>query len=307
MANILVVGSMNMDIVTQVDRHPIPGETVQGHGTRFYAGGKGANQAVAAARSGASVNMAGGLGDDFFGHEIRHRLDEARIGLEHVVNKPIMTGMALITVDHRGENRIILSPGANGAYGAEDVASLELSGYDAILLQNEIPGGTNRAVLEKANNAGIPVFANPAPVAGFERQQLASIHFLILNEIEAEALTGVKIEDDTQARQACGEILKQGARNVIVTLGDKGSLYMESGGLTIATPACRVEAVDTTAAGDTFIGAFVSKYLSGHGTEYCLRYATAASALAVSSYGAQSSIPEEAQVLDFMTENGDLR
>ncbi|MEF2966648.1 ribokinase [Paenibacillus sp. M1] len=246
------------------------------------------------------------MGDDFFGHEIRHRLAETRIGLEHVVSKPIMTGMALITVDHRGENNIILSPGANGAYGAEDVASLELSGYDAILLQNEIPGGTNRAVLEKAKHAGIPVFANPAPVAGFERQHLASIHFLILNEIEAEALTGVKIKDVTQARQACGEIVKRGVKGVIVTLGGKGSLYMDSGGLTITTPAYRVEAVDTTAAGDTFIGAFVSKYLSGEGMEYCLLYATAASALAVSSYGAQSSIPEEAQVLEFMSGNRDL-
>jgi ribokinase len=301
MAKVLVVGSMNMDIVTQVHRHPIPGETIQGQDTQFFVGGKGANQAVAAARSGAIVTMAGALGDDFFGHEIRRELSIDRICTACVLTKSLMTGTAIITVDDSGENSIILSSGANAAYSGQDIQNLELAEYDAIVLQNEIPRETNRVVLEQAKQAGKTVFANPAPVLGFETGDLEFIDFLILNEIEAEALSGVKLDDISKAKEAGEHILKYGGQGVIVTLGSNGSFYIDSNGLMISTPAFLVEVVDTTAAGDTFIGAFVSKYLSGEGVEYSLNYASAASALTVSAHGAQSSIPEEAQVLEFMS------
>ncbi|OBZ19308.1 ribokinase [Bacillus sp. FJAT-27264] len=300
MAKVLVVGSMNMDIVTQVQRHPIPGETIQGQATQFFVGGKGANQAVAASRSGATVAMAGGLGDDFFGQDIHHKLSVDRIDMEGVLRKSLMTGMAIITVDHLGENSIILSAGANASYSEQDVQGLELSEYDAVLLQNEIPRETNRAVLGLAKVAGTTVFANPAPVLGFEVDDLKFIDFLILNEIEAEVLSGVELDDVAKAREAAERIMEHGVQGVIITLGSKGSFYIDSSGLMISTPAYQVEVVDTTAAGDTFIGAFVSKYLTGEGVEYSLNYATAASALTVSAPGAQSSIPEEAQVLEFM-------
>jgi len=300
MANILVVGSMNVDIVTQVDRHPVPGETIQGLQTGFFIGGKGANQAVAAARSGASVAMAGGIGSDSFGRDIRKNLAEERIDLGFVAKKPATTGIALITIDKAGENNIVLSAGANGMYGEEDVDELNLSGYDAILLQNEISQAANRRVLDRAAEAGIPVFMNPAPIAGFDRTRLSKIRYLILNETEAEELSGVGIDGIGKARQAGKQMLEAGIPHLIITLGSQGSLYMDQAGTEIEMPAFSVHAVDTTAAGDTFIGAFAAKYLAGAGLRESLRYATAASALAVSAAGAQSSIPAEDQVRAFL-------
>jgi len=301
MAKILVVGSMNMDIVTKVERHPVPGETIHGNKTRFYIGGKGANQAVAASRSGASVAMAGGLGSDSFGIDIRRGLAEDRIDLDFVADQPGMTGLALITVDEAGENNIILSSGANGRYGADEIDQLDLSGFDVILLQNEISPEANGRVLDKAAEKHIPVFMNPAPIDGFDRSQLSKVTFLILNEVEAEVLSGIRIEGSSQALEAGKKLLKDGVPYIIITLGSKGSIYMDQSGSQITFPAFSVDAVDTTAAGDTFIGAFAAKYVTGAELHDCLRYATAASALAVSEPGAQSSIPTGDQVQSFLT------
>ncbi|MFE0559127.1 MULTISPECIES: ribokinase [Paenibacillus] len=301
MAKILVVGSMNMDIVTQVERHPIPGETIQGNETRFFIGGKGANQAVAASRSGASVAMAGALGSDSFGIDIRRELAEARIDLDHVIEKPCMTGLALITIDGAGENNIILSSGANGRYGADEVDKLDLSGFDVILLQNEISSAANQRVLDKAAEQRIPVFMNPAPIDGFDQSQLSKVTFLILNEVEAEELSGIRIEGSSQALEAGKKLLNDGIPHLIITLGSKGSIYMDQSGRQITLTAFSVDVVDTTAAGDTFIGAFAAKYVTGAELRDCLCYATAASALAVSEPGAQSSIPTEEQVQSFLT------
>jgi ribokinase len=300
MVNILVVGSMNMDIVTQVERHPIPGETIQGYTTSFYIGGKGANQAVAASRSGAAVAMAGGLGSDSFGLDIRKRLAEDRIDLDFVAEKPVMTGIALITIDQTGENNIILSAGANEAYGIDDVDKLDLTGYDVILLQNEISMTATRRVLDRAAEAKIPVFMNPAPIAGFDHTELSKVRVLILNELEAEEISGIKIDGISGARKAGKQLLEGGIPHLIITLGSKGSLYMDQTGTQVEMPAISVEVVDTTAAGDTFIGAFAAKYIAGEELEESLRYATAASALAVSAAGAQSSIPTEEQVRAFL-------
>ncbi|MFD7525331.1 ribokinase [Paenibacillus chitinolyticus] len=301
MAKILVVGSMNMDIVTQVERHPIPGETIQGNETRFFIGGKGANQAVAASRSGVSVAMAGGLGVDSFGADIRRGLAEDNIILDYVADQPCMTGLALITVDGAGENNIILSSGANGRYGEEEIDQLDLSGFDVILLQNEISSAANQRVLDKAAEKHIPVFMNPAPIDGFDRSQLRKVAFLILNEVEAEVLSGVRIEGSSQALEAGKKLLNDGIPHLIITLGSKGSIYMDQSGGQITFPAFSVDVVDTTAAGDTFIGAFAAKYVTGAELHDCLRYATAASALAVAQPGAQSSIPTDDQVQSFLT------
>lgn len=300
MANILVVGSMNMDIVTQVERHPVPGETIQGKGSRFYIGGKGANQAVAAARSGASVAMAGGLGSDAFGLDIRKKLAEDRIDLALVKEKPAMTGVALITIDRNGENNIILSAGANEEYGEDDADALELSGYDLILLQNEISPAATRKVLDNAAEANVPVCINPAPIDGFDRSGLHKAAFLILNEVEAEELSGVEIGGLGGARRAGKRLLGEGIPRLILTLGSAGAIYMDQAGVQVEMPAFAVEVVDTTAAGDTFIGAFAAKYAAGTELKESLRYAAAAAALAVSAAGAQSSIPDERQVRAFL-------
>jgi ribokinase len=301
MSKILVVGSMNMDIVTQVDRHPVPGETIHGKRTSFHSGGKGANQAVAAARSGAAVSMAGALGIDPFGNEIRRRLSEDGINLQYVLDKPATTGVAIIMIDSMGENNIVLSTGANGLFSEADLEGLEFSAYDAILLQNEISWETNRRVLEKAALAGTRVLFNPAPALWIEQRYLPMIGMLILNEVEAEELTGLKVDKQESVQQACEILIKQGVKEVIVTLGSRGCFYRNDSGKSIATGAYKISAVDTTAAGDTFIGAFAAKYLSDERIEDSLRYATAAAALTISSEGAQSSIPTENQVLTFMS------
>lgn len=302
MANILVVGSMNMDIVTRVQRLPLPGETMHGHRTSFHVGGKGANQACAASRSGARVAMAGGLGSDTFGREIRSALAADRIGTAFLAIKPGATGIAMISIDPAGENSILLSPGTNYEYGEEDAEKLDLTGVDVILLQNEIRDAVNRRVLERAGEAGIPVCMNPAPITGFDRNLLSRISFLIVNELEAEALSGVPIHGAGDAKRAGQELLQEGVPQLIITMGGSGSLYMDRGGAVIVTPAFPVKAVDTTAAGDTFIGAFAATFFSGMALRDSLRYATAASALAVSALGALSSIPDEVTVREFLSQ-----
>lgn len=304
MANILVVGSLNMDIVTRVEHLPVPGETIQGRDTGFHAGGKGANQACAASRSGAQVAMAGGLGSDAFGLEIRSRLQDEGIDTAGLADRPETTGIALITIDASGENSIILSPGANYSYGGEDLEALDLTRYDVVLLQNEIRGAVNRRVIELAEAAGLPVCMNPAPVAGFDRSLLSRIKLLCMNEIEAEALSGIRIDSFGQARRAGRTLLEEGVPQLIITLGSQGALYMGGDGAVVEIPAYPVEAVDTTAAGDTFIGAFAAAYFAGAELKDSMQYAAAAAALAVSAAGAQSSIPVKEQVMAFLKPSG---
>lgn len=300
MTNILIAGSMNMDIVTQVRRHPVPGETMHGQATNFFSGGKGANQAVAAARSGATVHMAGALGDDVFGREILSGLSAEGIGVDYVLMKPVTTGVAIITIDANGENTIVLSPGANGAYTADDAAEIDFSIYDVVLLQNEIPWDTNRIILRKAKEAGARVVFNPAPALQIDSQYLSLFDLLILNEVEAAEICGLPANNPDEACRAGGMLVKMGVGEVIITLGKQGSVYVNGDGETIVTPAYRVTVVDTTAAGDTFIGAFVAQYYSGQPLSVSLRYASAAAALTVSARGAQSSIPSERKVRAFM-------
>lgn len=203
-----------------------------------------------------------------------------------------------------GENSIILSPGANYSYSAEDLKTLDFTRFDVILLQNEIAETVNEAVLEKAEAAGVPVVMNPAPVSGFKRAWLSRSKLLILNEIEAEALSGVRITDFSEAQTAGRSLLAVGISQVIITLGSKGSLYMDTDGRLIETPAYPVQAVDTTAAGDTFIGALAASYYGGMGLKDSLHYASAAAALTVSGAGAQSSIPVKEQVNAFLGRMG---
>jgi ribokinase len=302
MSRILVVGSMNMDIVTRVSRHPLPGETIHGKGTVLYSGGKGANQAVAASRSGAAVSIAGGLGDDFYGKEIRRLLSIDGIDQEYIRNKQELTGIAIINIDDQGENNIILSKGANGEYGEADLESLDFSRFDAILLQNEIPWNVNRIVIERAASYNIKVFMNPAPAFQIERRYFPMIGVLILNELEARELTKMEIVNPKDALAAAKWLTAQGVEEVIVTIGERGSLYVHRDGSHVSTPAFQVKTIDTTAAGDTFIGAFAAKYLLKQSIEDCLMFASAAAALAVSREGAQSSIPTAQQVSRFISE-----
>ena len=300
MPDILVVGSMNMDIVTRVNRHPLPGETIHGVSTSFFSGGKGANQAVAAVRSGAAVTMAGALGEDFFGNEITRLLLNDHIKLSHVKRKNSMTGTAIITIDDSGENNIILNKGANGCFIPEDLSDVELNQYDAILLQNEIPWETNAFILEKASALNIKTVLNPAPALSIKDKYFPMIDLLILNEIEAAEMTNITVNNQESAHQSALSLIEKGVAEVIVTLGKQGALYMNRKGIVFQSSAFDVPTVDTTAAGDTFIGAFVSASFNKDVAE-SLKYAAAAAALAVTKEGSQSSIPSQEQVNDFLT------
>ncbi|KMY48663.1 ribokinase [Peribacillus loiseleuriae] len=300
MSKILVIGSMNMDIVTRVNRHPLPGETIHGLETSFFSGGKGANQAVAAARSGATVTMAGALGEDFFGKEIREILLKDSIDLKYVKNKNQTTGMALITIDVLGENNIILNKGTNGLLTEEDLAEIDWLQYDAILMQNEIPWETNAYILEKMNEFKIKTIFNPAPALPINNQYLQMIDLLILNELEVAEITEMAVEAEEDALRAAQILIKRGVSEVIITLGKKGAIYMNKTGTYYKSSAFDVQAVDTTAAGDTFIGAFVTSYLSNDDVVTSLRYAAAAAAIAVTLEGAQNSIPYSNQVNTFI-------
>jgi len=304
--HIIVAGSLNMDVVSRVGRFPRPGETVRGADAAYSPGGKGANQAVAAARSGASTDMIGAVGTDGFGQQLLDALAASGIVVDGVGVKAGSSGIALITVDEAGENQIVLCEGANGKVGQEELERFEqlMSRAGAVLLQNEIPWETNEALMRIASEAGIPVLYNPAPAAPVPDEALALIDAIVLNETETETITGIAPSDEQTLQEAAEHLLAKGVAAVLITLGAAGSYYRDRSGIVVRQPARKVTPVDTTAAGDTFIGAYAAvRYGGAHSSRSpaeALRYATAASALAVMKPGAQSSIPSQAEVLASM-------
>ncbi|PLS09627.1 ribokinase [Neobacillus cucumis] len=302
MSKIIVIGSMNMDIVNHVENHPQPGETIKGWGTAYHPGGKGANQAVAAARSGGQVVMAGAVGTDSFAGKLVSTLQDEGIHTDFILKKEGTSGIAFITVDSSGENTIILSEGSNGKFMPDDLVRIfgMLESGDIILAQNEIPWQTTEYAIQTAHKKGVHVILNPAPAVKVPKQLFPLIDTLILNETEVEAITNTPVPDINQARMAAKQLNESGIKEVIITLGKNGSLYRNQEGLDIFTPSFSVNAVDTTSAGDTFIGAFAVESGLGHPIQECLQYATAAAALAVTLKGAQSSIPTREKILAFL-------
>lgn len=307
MSKIVVIGSMNMDIVNHVENHPKPGETIKGWGTAYYPGGKGANQAVAAARSGGQVMMAGAVGTDTFAGKLVSTLQGEGINKDSILEKDGTSGIAFITVDSSGENTIILSEGSNGKFMPEDldpIFRMKKSG-DIILLQNEIPWPTTEYAIRTAHRKGVRVFLNPAPAVKVPKGLFPLLDMLILNETEVEAITDTPVKDIKHARIAASLLNEWGLKEVIITLGKNGSLYRNQEGCEIITPSFSVNAIDTTAAGDTFIGAFAAENVLGPPIQDCLQYATAAAALSVTIQGAQSSIPTREKILTFLKSMGD--
>jgi ribokinase len=301
MGNIVVVGSINMDIVNYVERHPLPGETIKGLHTEYMPGGKGANQAVAASLAGESVTLIGAIGQDGFGSELLKTIREAGITTETILKKEGSSGLAFITVDSNGENEIILSEGSNGKLMVSDIQhSLGIIKQSkVIVLQNEIPLETTTYAIKEAKKHGIHVCFNPSPAFKVPTDILAMVDTIILNETEAEILTGIKILEEIQAIQAAKYLIHQGVTNVILTRGINGSTFLDKQGTLIHMPSFNVETVDTTAAGDTFIGAYVASTFSRNIHE-SLRFASAAAALTVSRKGAQKSIPNLEETLNFL-------
>lgn len=294
---VVVVGSINLDVVNRVEALPRAGETVASFGARYLAGGKGANAAVAAAAAGGSVTMVGALGTDPFAETLRAALASAGVDTRLIVRKPTTTGQAYIAVDANGQNFIVLSAGANGALTPQDVqaAADVLCGADVVLVQNEVPEQTTLAAIRMAHTAGVSVVYNPAPVWELPAPVYLQIETLVLNEHEAATLTRQPVLSSADAERAATELCERGARQVIVTLGEQGAVYADRDGLRLRVPAFVVDAVDTTAAGDIFVGTFVVAARQMLVPE-ALRFASAAAALAVTRPGAQASIPTRMEV-----------
>ncbi|MEH7419034.1 ribokinase [Neobacillus drentensis] len=302
MSKIVVIGSMNMDIVNHVENHPQPGETIKGWGTAYHPGGKGANQAVAAARSGGQVIMAGAVGTDTFSGKLVSTLQEEGINTDFILEKDGTSGIAFITVDSSGENTIILSEGSNGKFMPDDLEPIcrMMESGDVILLQNEIPWQTTEYAIQTAYSKGVRVILNPAPAVKVPKELFPFVDMLILNETEVEAITDKPVKDIDQARNAASQLNEWNIKEVIITLGKNGAIYRNQNGLELVTPSFSVNAKDTTAAGDTFIGALAAERVLGHPIQDCLRYATAAAALSVTVQGAQNSIPTREKILSFL-------
>lgn len=295
-ATIAVLGSANMDLVVTVPRAPGRGETVSGLAFRTVPGGKGANQALAAARGGASVAFAGAVGDDAFGREIVELLRAERVGVDGVeVSRDQPTGTAHITVDGDGDNSIVVVPGANGTLTAlTDAHRAVIDSAAMLLLQLELPLPIVEAAAAHARAAGVRTVLTPAPALALSDALLADVDLLVPNEHEATVIAGVADPMDAARALAerCGE--------VVVTLGRRGAARVVAGAEPELVPAFEVEAVDTTAAGDTFVGVLAGALVEGLGTDAALRRASAASALAVQRFGASSSMPLRAEIDAFL-------
>ncbi|MFE5318150.1 ribokinase [Paenibacillus sp. NPDC056579] len=301
--NIVVVGSINMDFVCYIRKLPQLGETVQSYKTETKSGGKGANQAVAAALSGGNVTLIGAVGNDFYSRDILFGIKKYQVNTDRVLWKDSDIGTSFVVVDETGQNNVFLSEGANGCLTVEDLQGLpELFDSSSVLLvQNEIPWACTRYALEAAKQRGVQTYYNPAPASEIEEVVFPLIDVMILNESEAEFITSIRLEDDlSNIRQAASQIIALGVKEVIITLGEKGSLYMNHQEEAVFTSAYPVQVVDTTAAGDTFIGSFIVARQQGMTIKDALQRASAASAIAVSRAGAQESIPNVEEIANFL-------
>lgn len=309
---ILVVGSINMDEVVQVPRLPVLGETLLGAGSlKLVPGGKGANQAVAMARLGAPVAMAGRVGTDPFGAQLLNALQADKIdtGLT-VTDQQQASGVAFIFLTGDGDNAIVVASGANMQVGLDRVQLSNIfeaiAQARALVLQLEIPLDTVKTLVAAGHNAGIPVVLNPAPVQPLPPETLRQLQILIANENEASALSDMNIDNPEGARAAAARLHEQGIPIAVITLGELGAvLAMDDGhgkALTIYQPAPRVTIVDTTAAGDCFVGAFTVALTGGQSPADALKFAVYASALKVTKFGAQSGLPALAEVEAFLAQ-----
>jgi len=293
MMKIVVIGSSNTDMVVQSDHLPAPGETILG-GTFFMnPGGKGANQAVAASRLGGNVTFVAKTGDDVFGKQTVQNLQKEGIHTNFVTIDPALpSGVALITVNAQGENCIVVAPGSNMALTPDDMDQVidRIKLAEIILLQLEIPIETVRYAIEIANRNGVKVILNPAPAQKLPDSLLKDLYMITPNESEAEILTGVRVMDPDSAEKAAWILRDKGIEQVIITMGAVGA-YLFSEKYSELIPAPKVNAVDTTAAGDTFNGALAVALSEGCSIREAVLFANRAASIAVTRPGAQASTP----------------
>jgi len=298
---IVVVGSVNTDMVVKSERIPAPGETVTGGEFVMPAGGKGANQAVAAARLGAEVTLVAKVGQDMFGAQSVENFKRDGILTDFIpADADSHTGVALILVDAQGENLISVAPGANAAITPDEVrkAAERIRSADVVLLQLEIPLETVKFTARLASEAGVTVVLDPAPAAPLGAELLGNVTYLTPNESEATRLTGIEVTDEPTARVAAEKLIAAGVDNVIVTMGTQGAL-VATGDRALMVPSHVVEAVDSTAAGDAFNGGLAFALAQGLALEDAVREAALVGALSVTRMGAQPSLPTANELNQF--------
>lgn len=290
---ILVIGSSNTDMVVKTSRFPQPGETIIGGNFFMFPGGKGANQAVAAARLGGHVSFICKVGDDIFGKQAIEGFVREGIDTTYCLSDAhVASGVALITVNATGENEIVVAPGANGGLSSHDLDAADVAFSEAgwVLLQCEIPMATVEYAVEKAYQRGKRVILNPAPAQLLTDKCLGELFLISPNETEAELLTGIGVTDLATAEMAAQKLLDKGVENVVITLGAQGAFF-KNAQHQILIPAPAVKAVDTTAAGDVFNGAIAVALSEGLDWPAAISFANRAAAVSVTRMGAQASAP----------------
>lgn len=304
--SLIVFGSINLDLVTKTPRLPLPGESLTGHNFFTAFGGKGANQAVMAARLGIETYMVGRVGNDSFGQELLGSLQESGVICDRVfVDPSIHSGVAVITVEDRGENTIILVPGANGQVNQTDVEQITplFSDAFALLLQLEIPLPAVKAAAENARKAGVKVILDPAPAqVNVPADFYPLVDIITPNETEASLLVGFPVNSPETAAKAAQELQRRGVEIVLVTLGAKG-VFCATKDEDFFLPAFSVEAIDTVAAGDAFNGAIATALATGKSLREAVVWGAAAGALATTKVGAQSSLCDRATLEKFLAEH----
>ncbi|MBA3468966.1 MAG: ribokinase [Herpetosiphonaceae bacterium] len=296
---VVVFGSINMDVVVRLPRFPNPGETLFGHSFFTAPGGKGANQAVAAARLGAMTRLIGQVGADAFGATLLATLQVDKIDIAGVISQPGQSsGVAFISVDDRAENRIIVVPGANASIGAAHLARLDaaLDGAHVLLLQLEVPLAMVVEAARLARQRGVLVVLDPAPAQTLPTELYALTDILTPNQVEAAMLVGHPVESDADVAQAAQTLLERGVSIVVIKLANKG-VYWTDGITAQFVPAFRVVAVDTIAAGDAFNGALAAALAEKQPAHTAISWGMAAGALAVTKSGAQPALPDRTAVM----------
>lgn len=304
MKNILVIGSSNIDRIIKLDRLPEKGETIGGGEVARANGGKGANQAVAAARAGGKVVFSSCLGNDFTSNSkiLNYKMEGIETKYIFKIDK-VETGSAFILVDNNGENMIAVAPGANGLYSREYVDQVKpaIDACEYILLQFEIPIDTIKYIIDVAYAKNKKIILNAAPAQILEDNYLSKLHVLVVNQTEASILSGVKINSPEDIKTAAQLLQQKGPKTVIVTLGSKGSYIVQGENFRESVDSFKVKAVDATAAGDTYCGALTVALSEGKPIKDAVRFASAAAAVTVTKMGAQTSIPKKDEIMKLLT------
>ena len=300
---ILVLGNSNVDFVFRIPRFHHPGETILAESLVTFFGGKGANQAITAKRLGGNVHFITKVGNDLYGKSYRHHLIKNGLDQKLILkDKKLPTGMAVIELTPKGENRIIAFLGANGSLSVNDLKRLERywKGVDVFVTQLEIPFSTVEKGLKMAKEEGAITLLNPSPPVQLPSHVLSTVDFIVPNEVEAQLLTGIKWKGDREIRKMAEKFLDQGVKNVVITLGSKG-LFFKNRSEEVWMNAFRVNVIDTTAAGDAFLGALASGLSENKPIREVLRFANGAGALATTKLGAQPSLPLKKDLNRFLS------